>query len=88
MKKHKTGSNRAKITAKVLGEYLVFLICLVNVCFWGVLIIPKWLINDSGWIAILFGTSKNVTKYGPRAPYLLQKHFNKYKKNMETCYKH
>ena len=29
----------------------------------------------------IFGTSKNVTKYGPRALYLLQKYFKQYKKN-------
>ena len=34
----------------------------------------------------IFGPSKHVTKYGPRAPYLLQKYFKTYKKCDGTCY--
>ena len=45
--------------------------------FFWVLIIPKWLTNDSGHIAILFGTFSKVPKklphIDPQAPYLLQK---------------
>ena len=42
--------------AKCLGDLLVVLGLLMyfGMGFWGVLIIPKWLINDSGWIPILF----------------------------------
>ena len=45
---------------------------------------PKWLIWTPGHIAIfvgdIFETSKNVTKYRPPGPYLLQKYFKRYKK--------
>ena len=38
----------------------------------GVFIIPKWLINDSGWIPILFGSflelPKNQSNIDPTAP--------------------
>ena len=34
----------------------------------------------------IFGASKHVTKYGPHAPYLLQKHFKQHKKDMETAH--
>ena len=55
-------SNRAQKYGKQIGEVLLVL--------W-LLILPEWLINDSGWIAIFvvdFGTSKMLTKHGPSDP--------------------
>ena len=48
----KRGLIRPKNTKCVYAFFLVFLKCLEG-CF-GVLILPKWLINDSGHVAILF----------------------------------
>ena len=54
----------------------------------GVLIIPKWQINDSWFIAILFRTClyrpKNQLNMDPRSPYLSLKYFNNYKNNIGT----
>ena len=57
------------------------------------LIIPKWLINDSGHIAILVGTfllglPTNRPKVDTRTPYLLQKHIETYKKIWKHVIKH
>ncbi len=59
--------------------------------FGGILIIPKGLINGSGWIAILFGSFLDPPKMRPNidpVPYLLPKYFNEYNKIMETLSKH
>ena len=54
----------------------------------GVLIIPKWLINDSWSIAILCGTFLDRPNMwpnlDPRSPYLLPTYFTNYKQNMGT----
>ena len=51
---------------------------------WGDLILPKWLINDSWSIAILFGTFSERPKMwpnlDPRTPYLSPKYFKTNKK--------
>ena len=49
------GSNGGK-WEKYVGRCVGFLLFFIIVYgIFGVLIIPKWLINDSGWILILFG---------------------------------
>ena len=54
--------------------------------FGGFLIIPKWYILTPGHMAILFGEEKS-TKYGPQAPYLLQKCFKTIRKYVNV-FKH
>ena len=57
-----------------------------------VLIIPKWPINDSWWIPILFGWFLKIPKCSPNldpwTPYVSLKYFKKYKKIMGTSLKH
>ena len=52
-----------KKTANEFGDFVDFLGFLMSLwrCLW-VLIIPKCLINDSGWIPILFGTFLELPK--------------------------
>ena len=68
-----TGSNSAQNTANILGVFLDFLGCLMySLIFWGFLILPKWLINDSRHIPILFGSFMELPKCSPNlAPYTL-----------------
>ena len=56
-----TGSNRAQNTANVLND----LSCVCLLCFFsgGELIIPKWLINDSGHISKLVGSFLELQKF-------------------------
>ena len=63
--------------------------------FWGVSIIPTWLILTPGHIAIVFGTflelPTNRLSMDARTSYLLPKYFKKHKKYgnlVETYYFH
>ena len=57
---------------------------LVFLCFFRVLIIPKWLIKAPGHIPILFGSFLELSKMSPNLvpynPYLSPKCYKKYKK--------
>ena len=67
---------------------LLFLKVLLG--FLWFLIIPEWLINDFGWIAIfvvMCGTSKKSTKNGPSDPLFITEILQKIQENMETIYK-
>ena len=60
-------------------------------CIFGVSIIPKWLINDSLSIAILFRWFLELWKFcqnlDPHTSQLLPKYFKQYQKNMESSLK-
>ena len=66
-----------KYGAKIKRVVVFLFFYIIVKGFWGVLIIPKWLILIPGHIAILFGTFLKRPKMGPnidpRPPYLLLK---------------
>ena len=71
-----------QIIIDLFGISLVLQFCIFRVSLF--LIIPKWQIKASGHIPIhywIFRIFQKSTKYGPWAPYVAQKHFNKYKKH-------
>ena len=68
--------------------FLLFFVFNVMMVFFGVSIIPKWQINDSWSIAILFGwfleRPKMWPKLDPRTPYLSPKYFKIIQENIGT----
>ena len=79
------GSNRAQNPEAILGDVLDFpCFLMVLQWFWGVLIIPKWLIHDSGHIPIFLGTFLELPKNRPNMDLwslsYYRKGFNEYQK--------
>ena len=91
-KRPKNGVYRAQQIRQNILSSFVFLVLKVSVVFLGVLIIPKWLITDSGSIAILFGwflePPKTRPNLDPRTLYLSPKPFKKYKKHYGDILEH
>ena len=81
---------RAKNTANNSGFcFSWFLMYLWSV--YGVSIIPKWLLNDSGPIAfflMIFGTSKFPIKFGPVDPGSYHQNISTDTKNMGPSLRH
>ena len=50
------------IGQKKLGDFRFSLFSMVFNVIFGSSIIPRWLINDSGWISILFGSFLELPK--------------------------
>ena len=81
-------TGNAELVAENLSDgYLLLFYMYFWMCSW-LLIIPRWLIDDSGPIARLFdsffGTSDFFTKSGPADPVFITKICQKYQKLMGT----